>query len=176
MLRAVIVILSLALAAPAYAIESIGGFSFRSIDGGTIDSADWQGSPVLVANTASLCAYTPQYDGLQALYDTYRARGLLVLAVPSDDFAQELGDEAAVKEFCAVNFDLDLPMTEITPVRGREAHPFYAWLRETEGFVPNWNFNKVLIGPDGTVIDTYGSGVDPMSPRIRTRIEALLSQ
>ncbi len=166
-------LISLIFAVPALALDS---FRFDSIDGGMIDSADWQGRPVLVANTASLCAFTPQYDGLQDLYDTYRDRGLVVLAIPSDDFAQELSDEAAVKDFCAVNFNLDMPMTAITKVRGREAHPFYAWLRETEGFEPNWNFNKVLIGPDGAVDQTFGSGVDPMSGHLRSRIEALLSE
>lgn len=173
MRRLMILLFAYVLATPALALD---GFQFRSIDGGTYDSSAWAGQPVLIANTASMCAYTPQYDALQALYDTYRGRGLVVLAVPSNDFRQELADEEAVKEFCAVNFDLDLPMTEITSVRGPQAHPFYAWLSQTEGFVPRWNFNKVLLAPDGTVAATFGSADDPMSPAIRTRIEALLAR
>lgn len=149
-------------------------FVFASIDGGEIDLADWAGRPVLVVNTASQCAFTPQYDGLQALYDGYRDAGLVVLAVPSDDFAQELDSEAEVKDFCEINFGLDLPMTEITRVRGSGAHPFYRWVREETGFAPRWNFNKVLIAPDGTVAGTWGSTTGPQSSRITGQIEAML--
>ena len=150
------------------------GFVFASIDGGQLAMDDWRGRPVLVVNTASLCAFTPQYEGVQALYDTYRDKGLVVLAVPSDDFNQELGSEGEVKEFCELTYGLDVPMTEITSVRGRSAHPFYAWLRETHGFKPRWNFNKVLIGPDGELVETFGSRIQPMSRPVRSRIEALL--
>lgn len=152
------------------------GFMFASIDGGTLALDDWTGRPVLVVNTASLCGFTPQYEGLQALYDRYRERGLVVLAVPSDDFAQELDDAAAVKEFCEVTFGLDLPMTDITPVRGPGAHPFFRWLAEDHGFVPAWNFNKVLIGPDGDVVATWASTVRPMAPAILREVEALLAE
>ncbi len=140
-------------------------FEFASIDGGVISSDDWQGHPVLVVNTASLCGFTPQYDALQTLFDTYGPKGLVVLAVPSDDFNQELADGAAVKEFCEVNFNLTLPMTEITHVKGADAHPFYQWLLSTEGFQPKWNFNKVLLGPDGEVLETWGSMPAPDSIR-----------
>jgi len=148
--------------------------SFASIDGGEYRLEDWRGRPVLVVNTASRCAFTEQYDDLQALHDRYRDRGLVVLAVPSNDFRQELESEAAVKEFCEVNFALDLPMTEITPVTGADAHPFYARVREVAGFAPRWNFNKILIGPDGEVVATWGSMVRPTSGAIVGRIEALL--
>ncbi|SLN43511.1 Hydroperoxy fatty acid reductase gpx1 [Roseivivax jejudonensis] len=163
--------LMLTLAAPAAALER---FSFPSIDGGTIDSADWSGRPVLVVNTASRCAFTDQYAALQDLYDRYRDSGLVVLAVPSNDFRQELGSEAEVKEFCEMTFGLDLPMTTITSVRGDEAHPFYRWLAETEGFAPSWNFNKVLIDGTGRVAGTWGSTQRPLSSEITSRIEALL--
>jgi glutathione peroxidase len=153
---------------------AFAGFEFRSIDGGLIDLDDWKGKPVLVVNTASLCGYTGQYDGLQSLHEAYGPRGLLVLAVPSDDFAQELADEAEVKDFCDANFDLTLPMTEITGVTGRAAHPFYAWVKAETGFAPNWNFNKILIGPDGTVTETWGAQTAPVSKAITGQIEALL--
>jgi glutathione peroxidase len=136
--------------------------------------ADWAGRPVLVVNTASLCAFTPQYEGLQRLYDRYRAAGLVVLAVPSNDFRQELGSEAEVKEFCDLTFGLDLPMTEITRVRGRDAHAFYRWLDEAHGFAPSWNFNKVLLGPEGEVVATFGSTTRPGARAITERVEALL--
>ena len=156
------------------ALAGMGPHSFASIDGGTLETADWEGQPVLVVNTASQCGFTGQYDGLQALYDRYRDQGLVVLAVPSDDFSQELDSAEEVKEFCELNFALDLPMADITRVKGRKAHPFYREVREETGFVPRWNFNKVLIGPDGAVIDTWGSRTKPMSGEITGAIEALL--
>lgn len=167
-MRAALTALALGLASPAWA-----GFTFSSIDGGTIDLDAWKGAPVLVVNTASLCGFAPQFDDLQALQDDLGPKGLHVLAVPSDDFNQELASEAEVKEYCATNFDLTLPMTTITPVTGTDAHPFYAWLRDEHGFVPGWNFNKVLIGPDGAVVATWGSGAKPQGP-VRKAIEALL--
>jgi glutathione peroxidase len=158
----------------AFAAQAAEGFRFASIDGGEISLDDWRGKPVLVVNTASLCGYAGQFDGLQALHERLGSKGALILAVPSNDFNQELGDEASVKEYCAANFDLTLPMTEITQVRGQGAHPFYAWVRSETGFAPRWNFNKVLIGPDGSVIATYGAEVRPESPAITGQIEAML--
>lgn len=165
----------LALACTALPAAAGPRLQFNTIDGGTIDLAGHAGQPVLVVNTASLCAFSGQYDDLQTLHDTYGARGLLVLAVPSNDFDQELGDEAAVKEYCAVNFDLTLPMTEITAVKGAAAHPFYAWLKEEHGFVPGWNFNKVLLGPDLELVATWGSVTNPTSRAITAKIEPLLN-
>lgn len=163
------------LAVPAFAKAATTGFSFGSIDGGRILLDDWRGKPVLVVNTASLCGFAGQFDDLQLLHERFGPRGLLVLAVPSDDFNQELADEGAVKEFCAINFDLTLPMTEITRVRGAGAHPFYKWLAADHGFVPQWNFNKVLLGPEGQVLGTWGASVNPMSTTITRQIEPFLS-
>ena len=118
----------------------------------------------------------PNAGYVLALYDRYRDRGLVVLAVPSDDFRQELGSETEVKEFCELNYGLDLPMSEITHVRGRQAHPFYRWLAEAHGFAPRWNFNKVLIGPDGEFVASWGSTTNPLSREITSRIEALLAR
>ncbi|MCB6178837.1 glutathione peroxidase [Rhodobacter sp. Har01] len=159
-----------ALTLPAVASA---GFTFAAIDGGTIDLDDWAGHPVLVVNTASLCGFAGQFDDLQNLHDELGPQGLRILAVPSDDFAQELDSEAAVKDYCVANFDLTLPMTEITHVTGAKAHPFYAWLKDDHGFEPGWNFNKVLLGPAGQVVDTWGAGANPQGA-IRRRIEALL--
>lgn len=148
--------------------------TFSNIDGGTHAMQDWAGQPVLVVNTASQCGFTPQYRSLQALYDTYRARGLVVLAVPSDDFNQELDSAEEVKEFCEVAFGLDLPMTDITSVKGPDAHPFYQTVKSETGFSPKWNFNKVLIGPDGAVAGTWGSSTKPTSRSITKVIDGLL--
>lgn len=164
--------LSAAFGAPGPA-WSADGFRFASIDGGTIDLDDWRGKPVLVVNTASLCGYAGQFDALQALHEQFGDKAL-ILAVPSDDFNQELADETAVKEYCTLTFDLSLPMTEITHVKGTDAHPFYAWLRAETGFVPGWNFNKVLIAPDGSIVGTYGAPVKPEGRQIAGQIEAML--
>jgi glutathione peroxidase len=170
MMRVSTVLAALLVCAPVWAAED---FRFASIDGGEIDLGDWRGKPVLVVNTASLCGYAGQFDALQALHDRFGDKAL-ILAVPSDDFNQELADETAVKEYCAVTFDLSMPMTEITHVKGSEAHPFYAWLRAETGFVPGWNFNKVLIAPDGSIAGTFGAPVKPEGAQIAGQIEAML--
>jgi glutathione peroxidase len=161
----------LVLALPGWARA---GWTFVAIDGGTIDLDDFAGHPVLVVNTASLCAFAPQYDDLQALHDTYAKRGLVVLAVPSNDFDQELEDAAAVKDYCNANFGLTIPMTDITQVMGKGAHPFYAMLKAEYGFSPRWNFNKVLLGPDGAMVAHWGSNTRPTAVAITGPIEALL--
>ena len=148
---------------------------FYSIDGGTLSLSQWSGQPILVVNTASRCGFTKQYGGLQALYDKYRDRGLVVLAVPSNDFKQELSSDEKVKEFCEVQFGIDLPMTTITHVKGPDAHAFYKSLKREENYVPKWNFSKVLIGPDGNTIATYESRVLPNSSEIQNDIEVLLN-
>lgn len=147
---------------------------FQSIDGGTLSLADWAGQPILLVNTASLCGFTPQYEALQALYDTYRDQGLVVLAVPSDDFRQELDSAAEVAEFCQINYNLTLPMTDITPVKGSAAHPVYQWLKAEAGFVPRWNFNKVLIDRNGAIAGTWPSNTRPMSDEIVGAVTAAL--
>jgi len=153
------------------AVAAHADWVFDSIDGGQIKLSDYQGHPVLVVNTASRCGFTYQYEGLQALYDKYRGQGLVVLGVPSQDFRQELASEEEVAEFCEVNFNIDFPMTTITSVLGPSAHPFYQWLEKTEGFKPRWNFNKVLIGPDGDVLGTWGSTTRPAAQQITRLIE-----
>lgn len=101
-------------------------------------------------------------------------QGKPILAVPSDDFNHEWASEAEVKKYCALTFDLTPPMTEITAVTGPEAHPFHAWERTETAFRPRWNFNKVLIGPDGRIVETFGAAIKPESDVIAGRIEAFL--
>lgn len=153
-------------------------FSFTAIDGSPLPLSRFRGMAILLVNTASRCGYTHQYDGLQALWETYRDRGLVVLGVPSDDFNQELDSEAAIKRFCEVNFAIDFPMTERQSVRGRDAHPLYRWIAETHGrnAAPRWNFYKYLIAPDGQVVGNWASRVAPDSAELRGAIEAVLPQ
>jgi glutathione peroxidase len=112
---------------------------------------------------------------MQALYDRFRDRGLVVLAVPSNDFNQELGSDADVAAFCEVNFGLDFPMAGITHVRGPDAHPFYLWLAQAHGFAPRWNFHKVLLGAGGEVLGTWGSTTRPTARPIVQAVEAALA-
>ncbi|MDX1742801.1 MAG: glutathione peroxidase [Ruegeria sp.] len=147
---------------------------FASIDGGTLSIEDWRGQAVLVVNTASQCGFTGQYAALQKVHEEYSDRGLVVLAVPSDSFNQELNSAEDVKQFCEVNFGLTLPMTDITPVTGPDAHPFYKAVLAETGFAPRWNFNKVLLDRNGSVVATFGSNVRPDSPKLLRQVEALL--
>ena len=165
-------LVTLFLAGPA--LVDAPAFRFPSIDGGTLSTTDWRGKPVLVVNTASLCGFTSQYESLQALSDRYQGRAVVV-AVPSDDFAQELASESEVKEFCDANFDLTLPMTTIQHVAKGDLHPFYTWLRDAHGFTPGWNFNKVLIGPEGEFVKGWGSTTKPDAKPITAAIDALLA-
>lgn len=162
-----------AMAGPVRALPP--GLTFGNVDGGTIALDDWAGQPVLVVNTASMCGFAGQFTELQALYDRYRAEGLVVLAVPSDDFNQELATDAEVADYCEMTYGIDLPMTTITPVRGEGAHPFYLWLAQDHGFSPSWNFNKVLIGGDGAVLGTWGPVASPAEGPILAAVEAALA-
>lgn len=149
-------------------------FSFESIEGGDLSLSDFKGNPVLIVNTASRCGFTSQYDGLQTVYDKYRDKGLTVLAIPSNDFKQELAEDQKVKQFCKINFNLNLPMTTITHVKGPNAHPFFKWVKNEYGFVPSWNFNKILLNQDGQMVASFGSVARPTGWRITKSIEALL--
>ena len=161
----------------ASASGSAHAYAFTSIDGDSLPMSQFAGKAVLVVNTASRCGFTPQYEGLQSLWDRYRDRGLVVLGVPSNDFGgQEPGTEAEIKAFCEVNFSVDFPMTEKQTVRGAQAHPFYRWAAEIVGpaRVPSWNFHKYLIGPDGTLVDAIPTRVAPTDPQVIAAIEQVL--
>ena len=169
----------LLLAAPFFAtstaLAAAPDAPFRAIEGGDLSLTDYRGGPVLLVNTASMCGFTYQYAGLQKLWETYRDRGLTVIAVPSDAFNQEYAENGKVKEFCEANFGITLPMTEVTPVTGPEAHPVYQWLRTAHRFVPRWNFNKVLLDSNGEFVEGWGSSVKPESATITRAIEKALA-
>ncbi|MGE0221900.1 MAG: glutathione peroxidase [Acetobacteraceae bacterium] len=150
-------------------------FGFESIEGGRLDLAAFKGRVLLVANTASFCGYTYQYEGLQKLHQARSAAGLTVIGVPSQDFNQESPDNATVKSFCETRFGIDFPLAGVTSVRGPKAAPFYAWVKERRRWEPAWNFNKVLIGRDGRVAGTFGSGDEPDGPKLTAAIDAALA-
>ncbi len=135
---------------------------------------------VLVVNTASYCGYTEQYKGLQALYDKYQTRGLVVLGFPANDFGkQEPGSNAEVADFCERTFKVKFPMIEKTSVVGGAAgpaNPVYEGLFQVTGERPKWNFHKFLIARDGTSVKSFSSRVAPESDAFVADVEALLSE
>ncbi|MGD8206689.1 MAG: glutathione peroxidase [Thiohalocapsa sp.] len=135
----------------------------------------YQGKVVLVVNTASKCGFTGQYEGLEALYDRYRERGLVVLGFPSNDFGnQEPGTEEQIQKFCRLTYSVQFPMFEKTSVKKGTADPFFRYLAEQAGAYPKWNFYKYLIDRNGNVVDYYSSITSPESKKIVQAIERLL--
>jgi len=152
-------------------------FGFTAIEGGELPLKGFAGKAVLVVNTASRCGFTRQYGDLQALWERFQDRGLVVLGVPSNDFGgQEPGSEAEIKEFCEVNFSVDFPMTEKVRVTGAEAHPFYRWAQTTlgPGTAPRWNFHKYLVAPDGRLVAWFPTQTRPDAEAVIRAIEASL--
>ena len=149
-------------------------FSFESIDGGKLDLSNFKGKTLVVTNVASRCGFTNQYDGLQTIWEEYKDKNVVVIGVSSNDFNQELKSKEEVKKFCDVNFGINFPMTDITKVKGDEAHPFYKWVKDTHGSKPKWNFYKILINKEGQVEDSFSSFTKPDSKKFRGAIEKIL--
>ena len=165
-------------AAPAApAAKSAYDFKLTRIDGKPMPMSAYKGKVVLLVNTASFCGFTPQYDGLQKLQETYAAKGFTVIGVPSGDFmSQEYDDNAKIKEFCDTKFGITFPMAEKAVVKGPNAIPVYRWAKtqlpvENE---PKWNFHKILIGKDGQPIAGFNSKVTPQSPDLTGAIDRAL--
>lgn len=133
-----------------------------------------RGRLALVVNTASFCGFTPQYEGLQALHERYRDRGLMVVGFPSNDFAQEPGAEAQIRDFCELTYGVQFPMFEKVSVRGDDAHPLYRALAGQAGHFPRWNFHKYLVDRDGRVVGSYPSRIAPDDPALIAEIESRL--
>lgn len=147
-------------------MPTINDFSARAIDGTDTDLAAYAGQVVLVVNTASKCGFTPQYQGLQELQDTYGERGFTVLGFPCDQFGnQEPGAEDEIASFCERNFGVDFPLFAKVDVNGSDAHPLFEWLRaEKSGLLGGrikWNFTKFLIGRDGAVLSRHAPTTEP---------------
>ncbi len=149
-------------------------FKFKSINGDELDLSIFKGKTILITNVASKCGFTNQYEGLQALWDKYKQKNFAVIGVSSNDFKQELKNKEEVKKFCEVNFGINFPMTDITSVKGDNAHPFYKWVKETHGSQPKWNFYKVLINKNGQVVEHFSSFTKPNSEKLIKAIEKIL--
>ena len=150
-------------------------FDAHRIDGNPFDFASLHGKVVLVVNTASYCGFTSQYEGLEALYAKYNARGLVVLGFPSNDFGQqEPGSNQQIADFCSNTYGVKFPMFAKTSVVGKNAHPLYAQLAQATGRTPKWNFHKYLIDRQGKVVDSYMSLTGPSNAGLVKAIETAL--
>ena len=151
--------------------------SFTSIEEQPLPLAGFRGKPIVVVNTASFCGFTPQYTGLEQLWETYRARGLVVIGVPSNDFGQqEPGSSQEIRAFCD-SFAVSFPLSRRETVIGADAHPFYRWVASEvgEAALPRWNFHKYLIDRSGSLVGSWPSQVEPMSAEIRRAVEGALA-
>ena len=152
-------------------------FSFKDIDGNNLKFKDYKGKVLLIVNTASFCGFTSQYKAMQALWDDYKDKEFVLIGIPSNDFYQESDTEKEVKNFCERTFGVNFPMTSITAIRGKDAHPFYTWAKTSYGnkTIPKWNFYKLLINKDGKIVGTYSSMVSPTSDELVNDIERYLN-
>jgi len=152
-------------------------FTFQAINGKPLPMSQFKGRVVLVVNTASLCGFTHQYEGLQGLYATYGKRGLVVVGVPSNNFGgQEPKSDGEIADFCKGAFGVTFPLTSKTDVVGPNKHAFYRWAHDTLGAsaAPRWNFHKYLVGADGRLISSFSTTVGPKDAKLTLAIEAAL--
>ena len=150
--------------------------SFSSLMDETVSLCQFKGKVVLIVNTASQCGFTPQYEGLEALYRRYKDRGLVVLGFPANDFGgQEPGSSKDIARFCQANYGVSFPMFAKTAVVGPDANPLYRELAAQSGKRPQWNFHKYLVDRNGAVVASFDSTVPPRDARITAQIERLLA-
>jgi len=159
--------------------ESVLRGPIELLRGGTLPAADLRGRVVLVVNTASKCGFTPQFEGLEALSETHETDGLTVVGFPSDDFAQELGDDEAIASFCELNYGVRFPMASPGRVTAPRAQPAFAAIAAQPGDAgrqPDGNFTKYLLDREGRLVARYDSSVEPDDPRIRETLDRLLAE
>jgi glutathione peroxidase len=146
----------------------------QTLDERTQSLCEYAGKVLLVVNTASQCGYTPQYDGLEALYRKYRSRGLVVLGFPMNDFGgQEPGTNKEISQFCVNEYAIDFPMFAKTDLK---ANPLYGDLAKATGQAPRWNFHKYLVDRRGERVQSFGTRVEPNDAKLVTAIERLLTE
>jgi glutathione peroxidase len=154
-------------------------FTMKLNDGKEKHLADYKGKVLLIVNTASECGFTPQYKGLEEIYQKFKDKGLVVLAFPANNFgAQEPGTDAQIKQFCALKYSVTFPLFAKTSVKGADINPLYKFLTTQAGFDGDisWNFNKFLVDKQGNVVARYDSKVTPTSDTLVKEIEALLAE
>lgn len=167
----------LAFGGNAMACSKLLNHSFPTLQDNTAQSlCQYEGKVLLVVNTASKCGYTPQYDGLESLFDQYKDKGLMVVGFPSNDFGgQEPGSNKEIAAFCRLTYGVKFPMFGKTSVVQGTANPFYEALAKATGQRPEWNFHKYLIDRSGTRVQSFPSRVSPESPELKNAVERLLA-
>jgi glutathione peroxidase len=159
------------------AASSVHEFTLNSIDGTPTPLLNYKGKVMLLVNVASKCGYTPQYTGLEALYQKYKDRGLVVVGVPANNFGgQEPGTNEEIKTFCTRNYNVSFPMMSKVSVKGEDKTPLYHYMTEATGGEVKWNFTKFLVSKDGKVISRFESKVTPESPELTAAVEQALSK
>lgn len=155
-------------------------YSFTTLVGGEpLPLSKFKGKVLLIVNTASKCGFTKQYEGLQALYEKYKDKGLVIIGVPSNDFGkQEPGTPEEIASFCKLNYGVTFPMTSKQDVIGENAHPFYKWAHQTLGMTtaPKWNFHKYLVDKNGNLVDYFNSNTAPDASNLVSAVESLLDK
>jgi len=165
---------TLLMSASMFAASGIYDFTPNSIDGKPSPLSVYKGKVVLVVNVASKCGYTPQYTGLEALYNKYKDQGVVVVGFPANNFgAQEPGTNEEIKTFCSRTYNVTFPMYSKISVKGSDQDPLYAYLTQSAGEV-KWNFTKFLVGKDGKVIAKFDSAVKPDSAELTSAIDKAL--
>jgi glutathione peroxidase len=160
-----------------FAASSIHEFNLNSIDGKPAPLSAYKGKTVLVVNVASKCGYTPQYKGLEALYEKYKDQGFVIAGFPANNFgSQEPGTNEEIKTFCSSKYNVTFPMYSKISVAGSDKAPLYDYLTSTGGGEVKWNFTKFLVGPDGKVIARFESKVTPESAELVSAVEKALKQ
>ena len=155
-------------------VMSLHDLTVNTIDLRPQSLGDYKGKVLLVVNTASQCGNTPQYAGLEKLYEEYKGRGLVVLGFPSNDFgAQEPGSESEIKKFCSTQYHVTFPMFQKVKTKGEGQSPVYQFLTAKQD-APEWNFHKYLVGKDGQVLRSFAARVPPEDKDLRAAIEAAL--
>lgn len=166
---------ALLMTTAAFSASSIHEFTMNSIDGQATPLSTLKGKAVLVVNVASQCGYTPQYAGLQALYEKYKGQGLVIVGVPANNFGgQEPGSNEEIKQFCSRKYSVTFPIMAKVSVKGGDQTPLYQYLTSTMGGDVKWNFTKFLVGKDGKPVQRFESGVSPDSPELAAAIEKAL--
>lgn len=170
-------VLTLLLPSVLMAASSVHDFTLTSIDGQPAPLASYKGKVLLLVNVASKCGYTPQYTGLQSLYDKYKDRGLVIVGVPANNFGgQEPGTNEEIKTFCTRNYNVSFPMMSKVSVKGEDKTPLYTYLTENTGGDVKWNFTKFLVDKDGKIVSRFESKVTPDSPELTSAVEKALAQ
>jgi glutathione peroxidase len=163
----------------AFAASNVYDFTLNSIDGKPMPLANYRGKVIMLVNVASQCGYTPQYKGLEAMYEKYKSQGLVVLGFPANNFFQEPGTNEEIKTFCSAKYSVTFPMYSKISVKGKDAAPLYQYLTDPKtgpatGGEIQWNFTKFLVDRNGKVIQRFETEVEPDSPQVRTAIEKAL--